>query len=79
LSPLLRPAGISGSSVLIADLWPVSFLIGLIFYDLQSTVWQEDAVGTLCIIVLATFLLAEFSSRFGVLDFIRVLVIGWLL
>jgi hypothetical protein len=79
LSLLLRSTRVSSSNVLIADLWPISFLIGLIFHDLQPTVWQEDAVRALCIIILATFFLAEFGSRFGVLDFIRVLVVSWLL
>jgi hypothetical protein len=67
---LLRSTGVSGSNVLVADLWPISFLIGLIFHDLQPAVGQEDAVRALSIFILATFFLAKFGSRLGVLDLI---------
>jgi hypothetical protein len=76
---LLRSAEISGSSVLIADLWPISFLIGLVFHDLQPTVGQEDAVRALSTFVLATFLLAKFAPTLFVLNFVGELVVSWFL
>jgi hypothetical protein len=76
---LLRSARISASNVLVTDLRPVSFLIGLILHDLQPAVGQEDAVRALSVFILATFFLAEFGSRLGVLDFVRVLVVCWFL
>lgn len=78
-SPLLGSTGVSDSSVLVADLWSVSFLVGLVFHDLQSAVGQEDSVRALSTFVLATFLLAKFAPTVCVLNFVRELVVSWFL
>ena len=79
LYSLLRSALVSAPNILVADLWPVSLLIGFVFYDLQPTIRQEHTVRTLSMFVLSTFLLAKFASRLGVLDFIGELVVSWFL
>jgi hypothetical protein len=76
---VLRAALISAPNILVADLWPVSLLIGFVFHDLQPTIGQEHAVRALSMFVLSTFLLAKFASRLGILDFIRELVVSWFL
>jgi hypothetical protein len=79
MSLLLRSALVSAPDILVADLWPVSLLIGFVFHDLQPTIRQEHAVRALSMFVLSAFLLAKFASRLGILDFVGVLVVSWLL
>jgi hypothetical protein len=76
---LLWSTGISGSSVLVADLWSVSLLVSLVFHDLQAAIGQEDAVRALSTFVLAIFLLAKFAPTLCVLNFVGELVVSWFL
>jgi hypothetical protein len=79
LYSLLRSTLVSAPNILVADLWPVSLLIGFVFHDLQPTIRQDHAVRALSIFVLSTFLLAKFAPRLGILDFVGELIVSWFL
>ena len=79
LYSLLRSGVVSAPNILVADLWSISLLIRFVFHDLQPTIRQEHAVRTLSMFVLSTFLLAKFTPRLGILDFIGELVVSWFL
>ena len=66
-------------SFLVPDHWFKTFLIGFIFYNLLTPVRKQDEVRSFGVLILPALFVTKITSRIGVVNLVRELIMSWFL